>query len=93
MDCEVMRIFTQILCSARVRPNLIYLESDNLNPNLAPSSVSPEIQIGNYLFIAVSGGNEAAVREVRRCHDIQCTVSQSMLIYPVSQSRLKYTVS
>ena len=41
-DCEVMRIFTQILCSARVRPNLIYLESDNLNPNLAPSSVSPE---------------------------------------------------
>ena len=72
--CEVMRIFT------RIRPTLIYLESDNLNPNLAPSSVSPEIQIGNYLFIAVSGGNEAAVREVRRCHDIQCTVSQSRLI-------------
>ena len=66
----VMRIWTQI------RPTLIYLESDNLNPNLAPSSelmVSPERSGSGIIFLLRSAkemrllwGKQGRRREVSR---------------------------
>ena len=53
-ESEEMRIFTQ----QRIRPTFIYLESDNLAPDLTGDQCTAEIGIKNYLFIAVREGNE-----------------------------------
>ena len=67
-ESEEMRIFTQ----QRIRPTFIYLESDNLAPDLTGDQCTGLLRSGSRIIFLLRSG-----KEMRRggCHDIQCLVT------------------